>query len=139
MKKNILGIALSLLVLAPLAINAEMSTKDLADHAIKHIDEASDYKSKWFDFKKNMNDLKYDILKKQHKAKMALKKKLISQLAKDEDVKAYLTNLVSEMKALKKKHHEEWKAFGQKMHEMPKVHFAQADEEESENESENAE
>ncbi|CAN5155186.1 hypothetical protein BH09DEP1_BH09DEP1_8570 [soil metagenome] len=113
--------ATSIAVQAATAKAEETSTSKLADRAIKHLTRASDYKSKWFDHKKDMHIAKYDLLKKQHIEKMDLKKQLIAQLGKNKDVNAYLSGSVDQMKALHKKHHAEWKALSEKWHEKAKA------------------
>ena len=93
------------------------TTQELATIAVEHIDKGTDYKLEWYDYEKDRQADKYDILKKHLKEKMDLKKNLITQLGKDEDVKAYLTHSTEQMKELKKKQHLEWKELEDKWHE----------------------
>jgi leucyl aminopeptidase len=121
MKKFLFALP-ALLTLSAIAQNTEApvsqpTAQELAQVAVKHLDQATDYKLEWFDYEKDLHADKYDILKKHFKEKMELKKKLITQLGKNEDVKAYLANSTEQMKELKKKQHLEWKTLEDKWHE----------------------
>lgn len=98
-------------------IPQEKTIQELTNLALEHLDKATDYKLKWYDYEKALHADKYDILKKHLKEKMDLKKKLLTKLDKDEDIQSYLANSIEQMKELKKKQHLEWKALEDKWHE----------------------